>query len=159
MPTVTFNLMDTFREDRFDAASPAVDLEYTGTPAGAVLRCLILSALTIDQNTDVTIGDCAVFTEVTGTGYPAGGNALDNAIVTLDGSGNVDIDADDPDVWVQDGSGFTNARFAVIAFDNGGAQSTWPLVGYSADFGADKGNQSGDFTVTLHATGLFRAPR
>lgn len=158
MPAVTFNLMDTFREDVLDG-TVTIDLEYTGTPAGAVLRCLICSALTIDQNTDTTIADCAVFTEVSGTGYTAGGNALANGSVTLAAGGTVTVDADDPAVWSQDAAGFSNGRFAVIAFDNGGAQSTWPILGYSADFGANKGNVDGDFSVTVNASGLFQAAR
>lgn len=158
MPSVTFNLMDSFREDFLDGTT-TVDLEYSGTPAGAVLRCLICSALTIDQNTDVTIADVATLTEVSGTGYSAGGNALANATVTKDGSGNITVDADDPATWSQDAAGFSNARFAVIAFDNGGAQSTWPVVGYSADFGSDQGNVDGDFSIAVHTSGLITSAR
>ena len=153
-----FNLMDKFREKRLDD-SGAIDLEYSGTPAGAVLRMLIASALTVDQNVDVLVSDLAVFTEVSGTGYPAGGEALDNAIVTIDGAGLITMDADDPDTIAQNAGGFTDGRFAVIAFDNGGASSTWEVFGYSADFGSDKGNVDGDFTVQPDAAGLFTSAR
>ncbi len=158
MPAVTFSLMDKFREKVLDGTG-GIDIEYSGTPAGAVLKCLILSALTINQNADVTIGDCAVFTEVTGTGYVAGGNALANASVTLDGAGLITVDAADPAIWAQNAGGFSNARRAVVAFDNGGASNTWEILGFSADFGSDKGNVDGDFTVTINAAGLFTSAR
>jgi len=158
MPAVTFNLLDQFREDFLDGTT-TVDLEYTGTPAGAHLKCMILSALTIDQNADALVSDCAVFTEVSGTGYTAGGNSLANASVTLAAGGTITVDAADPATWSQDAAGFSNARRAVIAYDNGGASTTWPIVGYSDDFGSDQGNVAGDFSVALNANGIFQSAR
>ena len=76
-----------------------------------------------------------------------------------DGSGNIDIDMDNPSAWGEHVSGFDNARRLVFAYDNGGASSTWPIVAYSDDFGEDKGNDDGDFTVTIGTNGLIRSTR
>lgn len=156
---VTLNLMDRFRE-RFLDGNNTVDLEYSGAPAGAVLKLLlaVASGFTVNQNTNTTLSN-VTYTEVTGTGYTAGGNALENASVTMDGSGLITVDADNPATWTQDAGGFSNARRALVAFDNGGAQSTWPVVAYSNDFGADQGNVAGDFSIQLSANGLFQSAR
>ncbi len=153
----TFNLMDKFRERFLDAAG-GVDLEYSGSPAGAVLKMALASALTVDQNVDITQADLAVFTEVTGTGYTAGGNACANATVTIDGAGLITVDADDPATWSQNAGGFADAVRAVLLFDNGGAQTTWEVVGYSDAFAA-AGNVAGDFTVQFAAAGIFTSAR
>lgn len=158
MPAVTFNLTDKFREKLLDGTS-GIDLEYSGAPVNAVLTCMILSALTIDQNTDITIGDCAVFTEVTGTGYTAGGNELANATVTLDGAGAITVDADDPADWAEDAGGFSDGLYSVIAMKNAGASSTWEILGYSAAYASVQGNVGGVFSNTIHASGLFQAAR
>ena len=153
----TFNLLDKFREKLLDETS-GVDLEYSGTPANDVLHILLASALTVDQNLDVLVSDLAVFTEVTGTGYTAGGNACANATITIDGAGLITMDVDDPATWSQNGAGFSDAIRAVLAMKNAGASSTWELVGYSDAFTA-AGNVAGDFSVQFAAAGVFTSAR
>jgi len=153
----TFNLMDKFREKILDETA-VTDIEYSGTPANDVMHILLASALTVDQNTDVLVSDLAVFTEVTGTNYTAGGNAVANATVTIDGAGLITADVDDPAVWSQHASGFADAVRAVLAMKNAGASSTWPLIGYSDAFTA-AGNVAGDFAVQFAAAGIFTSAR
>ena len=159
MPTVTFNLFDAWRENRMQM-DDTVDLEYSGTPAGAVLKMMLASSavFTVNQNTNVTLADIT-HTEVTGTGYTTGGNACANASISMDAAGLITVDADDPAAWTENGAGFTNARRALLVFDNGGAQSTWPVVGYSADFGADEGNDDQDLQIQFGAGGIFTQAR
>jgi len=89
--------------------------------------------------------------EVTGTNYTAGGNACANPAVTV--SANViKFDSDDPTTWSQSGTGFSDARIAVLYKDTGTA-ATSNLVAYN-DFGASKGNVDGDFTIELDADGI-----
>lgn len=152
MPTVNFNLYDKFREGNFDG-NP-INFE---TPGGnGIKAALVSSTYVLDQNLHDFFAD--ITGEVSGTGYTAGGNALANGAATVSGGGLVTVDLDDPAVWAQNGAGFTNARRVIIYHDTGVA-ATSRLIGFSDDFGADKGNVDGDFTVTLNASGLFTSAR
>lgn len=153
MPAVTFNLYDKFREGNFDGN--AINFE---TPGGNGIKCAVVTgSYTVDQNLHDFWDDVSA-NEVSGTGYTAGGNAMSTGTATVDGSGNVTVDIADPATWSQNGAGFSNGRRAIVYLDTGTA-STSRLVGYSADFGADKGNVDGDFTVTVNASGLFTSAR
>jgi hypothetical protein len=152
MPSVTFNLYDKFREGSFDGN--AVDFE---SPGGNGIKCaLVTGSYTPDQNAHDFFDD--ITNEVSGTGYTAGGNVMSNGAATVDGSGNVTVDLDDPATWTQDASGFSNARRAIIYHDTGTASSS-RLIGYSNDFGSDQGNDSGDFSISVNASGLFTSAR
>lgn len=152
MPAVTLNLYDIFRRKQASGTG-AVDL------SAETVKCLIVTAgYTPNQNTHDFEDDLGA-NEVSGTNYAAGGNTLANPVVSLDGSGNVSIDFDDPATWSQHASGFSNGRRAIIYVDQGGAASANELIGYTNDFGADKGNVDGDFSVTVNASGLFTSAR
>lgn len=86
-------------------------------------------------------------TQVTGTGYTAGGLPIDNPAVSRSG-GSVKLDFDD-EVINQDGGGFTNARYCLLYDDTGtpGTSEIWA----HADFGSDKGNVSGPLTLSPSA--------
>jgi hypothetical protein len=153
MPAVTFSLYDKFREGNFDGNAKNFE-----TPGGNGIKCAIVTAgYTPNQNTH-DFWDDANASEVSGTGYTAGGNVLSSGTVTVDGAGLVTVDLNDPAAWAQNAAGFANGRRAVIYHDTGTPASS-RLIGYSADFGADKGNVDGAFTVTVNAAGLFTAPR
>jgi len=98
-------------------------------------------------------------TEVVGSNYVAGGGTLANPVISMDANGNVAIDMDDPPTWNQHASGFANARRAVGYVARGGAASADELVAYTDDFGADKGNVEGDFSIALNASGLYTSVR
>lgn len=154
----TFHLFDPMRQDILDETS-AVDFKYSGTPANDVMHIMLAKAtFTFDQNVDVLVSDLAAFTEVSGDNYTAGGNAVDNADVTMDSAGLITVDGDDPDTWLQHATGFADAIRAILVMKNAGASSTWPLIGYSDAFTA-AGNVAGDFTVQLNAAGIFTSAR
>lgn len=141
-------IYDTFREHRVDPSNGAV----SGT-----LKCALLEAHTPDLNADEFFDDVSG-DEVSGTGYTAGGNECANPGVTLDGSGNVTFDADDPAQWDEEEGGFSAARRAVLYYDTG-TPSTSRLVAISEDFGADKGNADGDFAIEFDEDGIIVSAR
>lgn len=102
------------------------------------------SASTHDFFNDIT-------NEVTGTGYTAGGATVGSIAVT-ESSGTATVDGADV-TWSQDGSGFTDARYAILYKDTATA-STSPLVGY-IDLTTDRNNVDGDFTIEWSASGIF----
>lgn len=122
-----------------------------------VYCALVTGSYTPNQNTHDFFDD--ITNEATGTGYTAGGNLVDNVLGTMDGSGNVKIDGDDPAAWAQDAGGFSAARRAILYVKRGGAASADELIAYSEDFGADKGNVDGDFSIQLDAAGIFTSAR
>jgi hypothetical protein len=149
---VTLNLYDVFRRKQA-SGNGAVNL------TSLTVKCMIVtSGYSPNQNTHDFRDDLGA-TEVSGTNYSAGGNTLANPVVALDGSGNVSVDFDDPATWAQSGAGFSNGRRAIVYIARGGASSADELVGYSDDFGADKGNVDGDFSVAVNASGLFTSAR
>lgn len=149
MASITFNLYDNWRKALADPSSGAV--------SGTLKVAIVTSAYTPNQNTHDFWDDVSA-NQVSGSNYTAGGNALATVTTTMDGSGNVTVDADDPSVWTQHASGFTNGRRYIVYYDTG-TGSTSRLVGYSADAGADFGNVAGDLTLTLNASGLYTSAR
>jgi hypothetical protein len=152
MPAVTLNLYDIFRRKQA-SGNGAVNLSSV-----TVKAMIVNGTYSPNQNTHDFRDDLGA-NEVSGTNYTAGGNTLANPVVALDGSGNVSVDFDDPATWTQHASGFSNGRRAVIYVARGGASSADELIGYTNDFGADKGNVDGDFSVTVNASGLFTSAR
>lgn len=92
--------------------------------------------------------------EVSGTGYSAGGVSPGTITATV-ASHVLTIDCPDI-VFAQSASGFSNARYAVLAKITGGASSTDPLIAYY-DLGADRGNVAGALTLAT-PNGLFVTP-
>ncbi len=152
MPSVTFNLYDTFRKKQAGGAG-AMDLTTL-----TVKAMLVTGVYAPDQNLHDFRDDLGA-NEVSGTGYTAGGNALASVTVTLAAGGTVTVDCADPATWTQNAAGFANARRVIVYIARGGLSSADELVGYSDDFGADKGNVDGDFSVAINASGLFTSAR
>lgn len=152
MASVTLNLYDIFRRKQASGTG-AVNLSSL-----TVNVMIVTGGYTPNQNTHDFRDDLGA-TEVSGTNYVTLGKTLANPIVSLNGAGLVAIDFDDPTAWAQSGSGFSNARRAIVFITRGGASSADELIGYSDDFGADKGNVDGDFSVALNASGLFTSAR
>jgi hypothetical protein len=110
---------------------------------------LCTSAYTPNQDTHVYLSD--VTSEVTGTGYTAGGATLASKTITYTGATNVTaLDAADV-TWA---SSTITARYAVIYDDSPATTATKPLLGY-VDFGVDQSSSNGNFTITWDAAGLF----
>jgi hypothetical protein len=151
---MAWNLYDTFRRRQITANGDEVNLET----ATLITIALVTSAYTPNQNTDGFWSD-VVANEVSGTNYSAGGNAIANPTVTMSGAGLITFDADDPADWLESATGFSNARRAVLYFNDGGGDAVSELIAYSDDFGMDKGNVGGDLDLQLDASGIFTNAR
>lgn len=152
MPSVTVN-----KYDRYSLALAEGNGVNMEAPGGNGIKVAIVTvSYSPNQNTHEFWSD--ITGEVTGTNYTAGGNVLANGIATLSGAGLVTVDFDDPAAWSQSGTGFSNGRRFIIYHDTGVA-GTSRLIGYSNDFGADQGNTTNDFTMTLDSAGLLQFPR
>lgn len=145
----TFNIYDTWRDAIADPARAAAI-------SGTLKMALVTGTYTPDQAAHEFFDD--ITNEVSGTGYTAGGNACASPTWTGPTAGVLTFDADNPATWTQDGSGFSNARRAILYYDTGTA-GTSRLVGYSNDFGADSGNVAGNFSITFDAAGIYTSDR
>lgn len=143
-----WNVYDQWRHNRLDDTNAAV--------TGTLKVALVLGTYTPDQNLHDFFAD--ITNEVTGTGYTAGGNAAATPTYTMSVAGLETFDADDPATWGVNAGGFTAARRAILYYDTGTA-ATSRLVAYSDDFGADKGNVSGDFSIAFDAAGIYTNAR
>lgn len=152
MPSLTFRLYDVFRRKQM-SGNGAVDI------ASATVKLMLVTVgYAPNQNTHDFRDDLGA-NEVVGSNYTAGGATLANCSVTLDAAGLITIDFDDPPIWGEHASGFTDARRAVAYVARGGAASADELIGYTEDFGGGRGNVAGDFTLQLDPDGLYKAPR
>lgn len=112
---------------------------------------LLTSSYTPNQDTHDYFDDVSG-SEVSGTGYTAGGATLGSKTSTYDAGTNV-ITLDAADVtWA---SSTITARYAVLYDASGGSAATNPLIGY-VDFGTDQSSSNGDFTITWDSTGIVR---
>ena len=84
--------------------------------------------------------------EITGTNYVAGGQAL-TSVTWLESGGTVTFDAADP-VWA---SATFSASYAVIYDDSAPGKDVLCLL----DFGGSKSVSNGSFTVQFNASGIF----
>ncbi|QGF20283.1 minor tail protein [Gordonia phage Sixama] len=110
---------------------------------------LCTSAYTPNQDTHRY--KSSVTNEVTGPGYTAGGATLAGVTVAYDSATNtITLDANDV-TWA--GSSLT-ARYAVFYDSTPATDATRPLICYW-DFGQDEVSSSGNFTLTLSASGLI----
>lgn len=138
-------LFHTFMENQHDGNARNLD---TG---GDTLKCMLITATRAPvQATDedmATIDN----NEVSGDNYTAGGATLSNQSITLAG-GTVTFDADDI-TWSQGATGFTDARYAVIYYSTG-TPANDRVVCY-ADLGGNKGNDDGDLTLEMNASGIW----
>ena len=149
--TVANNFYDIARRVMWESAQ--LDWEAVGTDFQVSLHT---DTYTPAQNTDDFFNDAT--NEVTGTNYTAGGNDVDNVTVVLNGAGLVTVDGDDPATWLQNASGFNDARLAVL-YSNTGVATTSPLQTFTNDFAANRGNVDGDFTIQFDAAGIFTSAR
>lgn len=116
--------------------------------ADTIKTMLCSSSYTPNQDTHRYKSD--VTSEITGTGYTAGGVSLTNITIAYNSTTNtITIDADNAQ-WTT--ATFT-ARYAVIYDTSPSGDTARPLIGY-VDFGADISVSAGTFTVAWDATGL-----
>lgn len=112
---------------------------------------LLSSSYTPNQDAHAYLADVEG-SQVTGTGYSAGGAVLANATLAYDAGTNVfKLDADD----VTFANSTITARYAVVYDDTGASSATKPLVAFF-DFTTDQSSVNGNFTITWDATGMAR---
>ena len=144
---INLNLFDLFRKT---SADPSRSAAIAGT-----LKIMHCTTFTPDLNADQYVSDI-VANEVSGTGYSRG--ALATPTYTMDASGNIKFDADDPAQLAQNASGFSTGRRCAIEYDTG-TDSSSTLVAVSDDAGADYGNVAGTLDVVLNASGIWTSAR
>jgi hypothetical protein len=109
------------------------------------------STYTPDQDADDFFNDAT--NEISGGGYPAGGNALASKTRTYDGASNtIKLDAADSSFTFTASKTF---RYAVIYKKRGGAASADELLGY-VDFGTDQTTDQ-TYNIVWHADGILKA--
>lgn len=144
MPSWVF--FDSFKTNTMDGTA-TVDFD-TDTIKVALVTVVNVPDINVDD-----FWDDLVATEVSSVGtYTAGGDALQTRTIN-EAAGVVTFDADDINWPVDTGSGFTNARHAILYKDTG-TTTTSPLIA-TMDMGVDKSNTTGDLTLEFDAAGLF----
>jgi len=128
----------------YDVATGAIDLN-TDT-----FKAMLVSGYTPNKDTHTKRSD--VTSEITGTGYTAGGATLASVTVTNDTANDVIIfDAADT-AWA---NATLSATGAVIYKSRGGASSADELVCFK-DFGGTVSSTAAAFTIQWAATGIVR---
>ena len=118
--------------------------------SSATVKTTLHTAYTFDPDTHDFYNDASA-SEVTGTGYTAGGNTLGTKTSTYDtATDQIRLDAADTS-WA---SSTISATDANVWVDTAGASSTDPLYG-NVDFGATVSTTNGTFQITWDATGIF----
>lgn len=98
----------------------------------------------------------ADLTEVTGSGYTAGGETLTISLTETGGTVTFDATGAPAVTWSQNGSGPTNIMAGVIYEDTSGSDNLIAFVDFSADGGTTAISlQDGDITYTPNASGIF----
>ena len=143
---MALNIHSKWLERQFDGTE-AMDLDATATPSDIRIGIFTNSTINVD-----TVEDMADLTEVaTGTSY-TGPVALTGESCSLS-AGNLVFDANDPGVWSQDASGFTNGRSLALMKYSGTAANDYVLASHIE--GSAFSIQDGDITVTFNASGIW----
>ncbi len=92
--------------------------------------------------------------EVSGTNYTAGGNAIANPTYTQT-AGTATWDADDPATWLQNGAGPATIKTAVIYNDTAAGKQAIAFIDMTSDGTTAISLIDGDITLTFGAGGIF----
>lgn len=92
--------------------------------------------------------------EVSGTNYTAGGNALGTPTYD-ESSGTATFDTADPAAWLQHASGPTDIKTAILYNDTDAGKRAIGFMDMTADGTTAISLVDGDITVTVAATGWF----
>lgn len=117
-------------------------------------KCMLVTNATVPTAALAT-PDSADFTEVSGTGYTAGGETL--TITWTEAGGTATFDSSANPSWTKNASGPTNIYYAIIY--NSTHAGTNDAVGF-IDMTSDGGTTplslaSGDISITFNASGIF----
>jgi hypothetical protein len=117
--------------------------------SSATVKMSLHTGLTAVQDTDDFFNDVSA-TEITGTGYTAGGFLFANKTTAYDtASDQIRLDNTVDPNWT---TSTLSATDAIAWVDTAGASTTDPVYG-NVDFGATVTTTAGTFTITLDATG------
>ncbi len=112
------------------------------------IKVMLTSGYTMDADNDNYYSDVSA-SEVSGTGYTAGGQALSNKSVTQDNTNDLaKFDADDV-TW----SNSTITADGAIIYKDTGTGSTSPVIAYYPFTSASSSNS--DFTLQWNSNGIF----
>jgi hypothetical protein len=116
------------------------------------VRVMLLgSGYVPNQNTHQYLSD-VVASQVTGTGYTAGGNAIPSRAFDFDAATRTTILRGADVTWA---NSTITARYAVIFDNTPGTNGTKPLIGF-VDFTTDQASTAGNFVITWDASGIVR---
>lgn len=117
--------------------------------ASDTIKCALLTAYSADFDTHDFFNDVSA-TEITGTGYTAGGATLGSKTSTYDtASDQIRLDAADPS-WTTSTLSATDA----VVYKSTGTAATSPLMA-GIDFGATVSTTAGTFQITFDSTGII----
>lgn len=94
------------------------------------------------------------FTEVSGTNYTAGGEALNLAVTTTDLSSVVDNAGTDPS-WSQDPAGPADIRWGIIYNDSHASKAAVAFVDMRSSGGNAISLIAGDISYTFNGSGIY----
>lgn len=119
------------------------DLDETDWESGNIKAALMKNTFTPNATTQTHYDDISA-NECDATDYTAGGEALANPAVTLNGA-NAEYDADD-ETWTGLGGATNNTlRYVVVYYDSGVDSTSYLIAAF--DFGEDKATNDADFTI------------
>lgn len=143
MAAVTAALYGLTAQTMIDGSAPIVW-------SSATIKTALLTGYTLNNDIHDFFNDVSG-TEITGTGYTAGGVTLGSKASTYDtATDQIRLDAADAS-WA---SSTLSATDAVVYNDTAGASSTDPVMG-AVDFGATVSTTAGTFQITWDATGII----
>lgn len=135
-----------FNEAKQNIANGTLNLS-----SGSDFKCMLITTLpTAAQSTP----DSSDFTEVTGSGYTAGGVTL-STTWNLSGSKVVFDSSVDP-TWAQNAAGPTNIKAALIYSTSAASEDALCFIDLTNDGGTTPISlQDGEIKITFNANGIF----
>ena len=135
-----------FNEAKQNIGNGLIDLSST-----ADFKCMLITTL---PTAAAATPDSADFTEVTGTNYTAGGEAL--TVSWNEATGTVTFDSSVNPSWTQHASGPTNIKGALVYSTTAVGEDALCFIDMTADGGTTAISLvDGDISITFNASGLF----
>lgn len=147
MATVT--LFTNFKKALLDNSLSGAPVDFS---VDDIYVMLLNSNNNIDTSKDTVLNAGMEGDEVSGSSYDQGGEWITNANIVTDRDGITSFDGDDV-TWLQDSSGFDDARYGLI-YKNSGFNSTSVLIGV-IDFGEIFDNIEGDLIIRWSSLGIL----
>lgn len=124
--------------------------------AGNTIKVMLITNAAV-PSASTTTPTKSDFTEVTGTGYTAGGYTISGGQSVTVVSGSVyKWDSTDNPSWTQNGSGPTNIYYAVIYNDTDASDKCIGFIDMTVDGGTTPISlQAGNVSITWNASGIL----